>query len=395
MKVLSRDLPRFFILFFILQALSSQEAFAYCPGFLSRDMHFMSEDLEVKKLQIFLNNKPETQISTQGIGSPGQETNRYAYATQDAVKRFQALNGLPVTGAISLADRLFINLSCKDNHSILPIKTSELDMSLVATPTPFIVSNDDSIIYSTPVATKTVNTYLVTQDELLVPANTSSTQDYLAIYRVVPGKTLEFEGGEDKQEYRDLYTSIKYLIPIDMSDKYISHFKISNKSSDSHQLLATVTPYDRDSDKFVLTILYNNFLNETLEERNLTIVHELAHLLSLNKTWQLATTTCTTFYDSNQFCYQVYSPINQFYQTFWRGVSTQPIYNSNQFVNEYATTNPVEDFAESFAYFVGREAYKLPDFLPAYDSVVSQKLNFFNYFSDFYNLKNNLLNILK
>jgi hypothetical protein len=156
MKILSRDLLRFFFLFFILQAFFVQEAFAYCPGFLSKDMYFMSEDSEVKKLQIFLNSKPETQISSSGVGSPGYETGRYAYATQDAVKRFQVLNGLPVTGMVGLSDRLFINLFCQSEVSEQIAPTPEV-VTPASTSTAFTISTSSSAVYNLPIATQTID----------------------------------------------------------------------------------------------------------------------------------------------------------------------------------------------------------------------------------------------
>jgi hypothetical protein len=382
-------------LFFVLQTFFVQEAFAYCPGFLSKDMYFMSEDSDVKKLQIFLNSKPETQISSSGIGSPGYETGRYAYATQDAVKRFQTLNGLPVTGAVGLSDRLFINLFCQGDVSEQIIQTPEVVTS-ISTPTSFTISTSSSAVYSLSVATLTVDNLTAIQDGLIVPVSTTSgPKDYMVMYKVSTGKTLDFYDGYDAPEYRNLYNSIKSLIPTDVSDKYISYFKVSYSTQPGKKLLAMVTPYDRESDKFVLTIFYNNFMQEPIQDRNLTIIHEMAHLLSLNKSWQIATDTCTTFSDMNHFCYDTYSPINQFYKSFWEGVSVKPSYNNSQFVNEYATTNPLEDFAETFTYYVGKDIYNLQNFFPTPDSVVGKKLNFFNYFSDFYNLKNHFLNLLK
>lgn len=355
----------------------------------------MSEDSEVKKLQRFLNSKPETQISSSGVGSPGYETGRYAYATQDAVKRFQALNGLPVTGMVDLSDRLFINLFCQ---SEVPEQKTQTPKEVVPTPNPvaFTVSTSSSAVYSLPIVTQTVDNAVVIQDGLILPVSTNSgTKDYMAIYKVSTGKILEFYDGDDKPEYRNLYNSIQSLIPTDISDKYISYFKVGYNTQSDEKLLAMVTPYDKDSNKFVLTIFYNNFMQEPIQDRNLTIIHEMAHLLSLNKSWQIATDTCTTFSDMNHFCYDTYSPINQFYKSFWEGVSIKPTYNSSQFVNEYATTNPLEDFAETFTYYVGKDIYNLQNFFPIQDSIVGKKLNFFNYFSDFYNLKDHFLKILK
>ena len=53
---------------------------------------------DVKFLQILLNSNPLTRLANQGVGSPGNETTNYGPITQEAVKKFQQLCGLPPDG---------------------------------------------------------------------------------------------------------------------------------------------------------------------------------------------------------------------------------------------------------------------------------------------------------
>ncbi len=53
------------------------------------DLNKGMEDISVKHLQIILNADPETKVADAGPGSPGEESNNYDNATEQAVKSFQ------------------------------------------------------------------------------------------------------------------------------------------------------------------------------------------------------------------------------------------------------------------------------------------------------------------
>ncbi len=54
---------------------------------------------EIRIIQRILNNHGYT-VSTSGAGSAGQETEKYGFATQEAVRRFQKNSGIPMTGKV-------------------------------------------------------------------------------------------------------------------------------------------------------------------------------------------------------------------------------------------------------------------------------------------------------
>ena len=61
--------------------------------------------------------------------------------------------------------------------------------------------------------------------------------------------------------------------------------------------------------------------------------------------------------------------------------------HKDDFVTEYATTNPVEDFAESFMYYVIEEPI-------VGDSTKAQKIKFFNQFKSVQDYRNNTQNTI-
>jgi hypothetical protein len=94
------------------------------------------------------------------------------------------------------------------------------------------------------------------------------------------------------------------------------------------------------------------------------IVHELGHVLSLNEDQRTDDDSLGTYAD-DESPFTETSYLNQFYQEFWNGrypgwsadggsdqADTLYEQHADDFVTDYAATDPVEDFAESFAYFV-------------------------------------------
>lgn len=57
-----------------------------------------AENADVKRLQQLLNSDPDTRIASSGVGSPGNETNFFGTATENAVKKFQAKYGIVSSG---------------------------------------------------------------------------------------------------------------------------------------------------------------------------------------------------------------------------------------------------------------------------------------------------------
>ena len=154
-----------------------------------------------------------------------------------------------------------------------------------------------------------------------------------------------------------------------------------------------------------------------------TLVHEFAHLFTLapsqvppslaifnnpedNEIYLDEISTCPNFHPG-EGCSNGDSYINQFYNEYWAEIYDEwneinleededlyyekldDFYNKyqDQFVTDYAATNPAEDIAESFGFFVFAEK-------PAGDSIAEQKILFFYQFPELVEIRTEILNNL-
>lgn len=155
-----------------------------------------------------------------------------------------------------------------------------------------------------------------------------------------------------------------------------------------------------------------------------TMVHEYAHLLTLNDTQasvdeeiyqdptnleliKSKSAACQTYF-TGAGCSYPDSYINAFYNRFWVDINDEwqaidamqyddditPYYNAlfnfylthqDQFVDDYATTHLAEDIAESFTYFVFSPK-------PTGNSIIDQKILFFYEYPELVDLRQHILN---
>lgn len=154
-----------------------------------------------------------------------------------------------------------------------------------------------------------------------------------------------------------------------------------------------------------------------------TLVHEYAHLLTLNSSQvtpdpeifkepnnlsliEEGGAACSDYFPGDG-CSHPDSYINEFYQRFWVDINDEwkaidalqydedplPYYeglydfyeaHTDEFVDDYATTHPAEDIAESFAYFVFSP-------MPLGNSIKEQKIAFFYQYPELLELRSNIL----
>ncbi|MDN5201053.1 hypothetical protein QQ008_06765 [Fulvivirgaceae bacterium BMA10] len=140
------------------------------------------------------------------------------------------------------------------------------------------------------------------------------------------------------------------------------------------------------------------YQNEVLDkpEAGAIIIHEFGHLLTLHEgqiNSGVDSATCSNFFTS-EGCSRKDSYLTPFFGKFWNDIHAESLkiesaegeekfYNKykDRFLTRYAATNPAEDIAESFTYFV------LKNNKASGNDVASQKLNFFYDFPEALNIR--------
>lgn len=221
--------------------------------------------------------------------------------------------------------------------------------------------------------------------QLLVGAAFAQEDDLneLARYTIDESGELTFISGVADPAHEDLWIQLVVLLPTDYIDQYLYEFAVF----ESEDTWAYVREIEEDVWEFGVAI-------DDDPERALTIIHEFGHIVALNNTQydtypsvlqdQLTDDEYSAALEEDIFacptiafedgCPIVDSYLLRFTQTFWTPDAVEMIVNQelddsaayffdqnpDGFVTEYAATNPIEDFAESFSYFVGLDDWMLP-----------------------------------
>ena len=175
-------------------------------------------------------------------------------------------------------------------------------------------------------------------------------------------------------------------------------------SDGKDETLAYVNYIDDKASRWYMAIDIEDSIN--MEDNSLkedfyfTIVHELAHVITLNDT-QAIYNSEPSFgkYFEEDISFNEDSYLNEFYNRFWtysidesriiQNLDNEDIRykfflrHENSFVTDYAATTPSEDIAESFAYFVINET-------PMGNEIWEQKIRFFYEFEELVEIKNNI-----
>lgn len=195
-----------------------------------------------------------------------------------------------------------------------------------------------------------------------------------------------------------LWNLVNSMIPAEMLKMHIVEFIVSTDGIDN-TLASVLAVSDENNDDFTFEIDIIDSLDDSGAIRNLddlraSIVHESAHMLTLNDSQIKITdpdqqSSATYFTDEGQTLSGAY--LNLFVRKFWNGQMLEMAKdraemddqdaadealtdffdaNPGKFVSEYAATNPEEDIAESWTNFVLKQR-------PQGTQTADQKIAFF------------------
>ena len=136
-----------------------------------------------------------------------------------------------------------------------------------------------------------------------------------------------------------------------------------------------------------------------------TMVHEFGHILTLNHTQLMKERNeKSTTYTTDEGTMKKESYLNSFYQKFWKDIvqdyrlkdeeyesyDVDKLYDaeSDQFVTDYAATNPAEDIAESFAFFITKDK-------PSNNKGSNAKINFFYEYPELVKMRDEIRSNIK
>lgn len=311
-----------------------------------------------------------------------------------------------------------------------PLPTATATMTATPTPTP-LPTFTPTVIYEAAcpaVVERILNTVSSTVDLSGKGSDhTIEKEDGIALitYDVVDDKLSDPhiesvpEELEDERDDRAAHEAIwQYYASIvpPAERQFISEFAIFTDGRGNH--LAAVSPTFPDPEQWSLQV---DILDvESDDELTYTLIHEQGHLLTLNTeqvppseqlfkfpwnetVYEQEVDACPQYF-AGEGCSKPDSYINQFFDRFWthfyeeweqidleedrdtRHTLLEDFYRTykDQFLSDYAPTSPVEDIAESWAFFVLSPK-------PELNSIANEKILFFYEYPELVELRTQML----
>lgn len=211
----------------------------------------------------------------------------------------------------------------------------------------------------------------------------STSTNSKVIYSVSKWEKIIKISGTDTTEYQSLWKEVADLSPDALSDTYIENFEVYEDTKSD--IIAYVSDDDGNG-KWKMSINLPTHKLSDGKEQKATLIHELSHIITLNKDQFMSPSGACPNYETDEWCTKSSAYLNTFVKKFWWTTKTAS-YDTNKFITEYASSNPEEDIAESFAFFV-----LWTNFSDA--TVKEQKLNFFNWYPELVKIRGEMRNVL-
>jgi len=208
----------------------------------------------------------------------------------------------------------------------------------------------------------------------------------------ISGDRITLESGTDDVKNQEVWNIFTALIP-SWVRKDIVRYEVSDDARGD--TAAHVAQIEGDNTQWLMNVNLDAFYVDGIlepEESYATLIHEFAHVLTLDKTQVRYTpeNASDEIYDRfeskcdtnflQEWCLLEWAYLNDFINTFWSDKDyLEKVRNEEvsayedapeSFITDYAATNPGEDIAESFTYFVLRSK-------PDWNTIADKKLRFF------------------
>ena len=183
-------------------------------------------------------------------------------------------------------------------------------------------------------------------------------------YKLLLGEKFKIETGVENDTHIKVKKWVANILPNQFSDDHIDRLVFYNDPTGDAAAYVDKNP---EVDKWDIFINLDT-LSDGEKEMIFTIIHEFTHILTLNSLQideSILEESCQGYY-IDEGCAKNSAYLNSFYEKFWHNkykIEEEDYYsdkdydstadkNMSDFVSEYATLNPAEDIAESFAFFV-------------------------------------------
>jgi hypothetical protein len=162
-------------------------------------------------------------------------------------------------------------------------------------------------------------------------------------------------------EHQKLWELFLRIASKDKALQYLESFEVFNDPNNS--IAASVWQSGGNPKKWHMNV--NEAYSDDKKDLIHTMVHEFGHIVTLNDTQVEQTAGACPTLTVPEGCTKSSSYINTFQKTYWANYGPESIDNEDQqqamtrfesapddFINDYAATNSIEDLAETWAHFV-------------------------------------------